>query len=168
VQHAKLAGAAKDWHGSRQAWVKALELLPPGSEQYRATKARIENIDLQLSDKNVWAKRAAKLGPVGVVLWKFKTVALLVLTKGKLLLLGLTKLSTFASMLAFFGVYWSLYGWKFALGFVLSIYIHEMGHVMALRKYNIAASAPMFVPFLGAFVRMRQYPSTVGEDARVG
>ena len=168
VQHAVLAGQARDWQGARQAWAKTLELVPPGSQQYRTAKTRIENLDLQLSDKNVWAKRAAQLGPVGVLLWKFKTIALLVLTKGKLLLLGLTKLSTFASMLAFFAVYWSLYGWKFALGFVLSIYIHEMGHVMALRKYNIAASAPMFIPFVGALVRMKQYPASVGEDARVG
>jgi Zn-dependent protease len=167
-QHAKLAGQAGDWHGAKLAWEKALPLLPPGSEQYRTAKARIENINLQLSDKNVWAKRAAKLGPVGVVLWKFKTIALLALTKGKLLLLGLTKLSTFASMMAFFAVYWSLFGWKFALGFVLSIYIHEMGHVIALRKYGIAATSPMFIPFVGAIVRLRQYPANVAQDARVG
>jgi Zn-dependent protease len=161
VQHAKLAGQARDWHGARQAWAKALELLPPDSEEYQLTKTRIENIDLQLSDGNVWKKRFAKLGPIG-------TFLLVALSKGKLLLLGLTKLSTFASMLAFFAVYWSIFGWRFALGFVMSIYIHEMGHVMALRKYNIAASAPMFIPFFGAFVRMRQYPGNVGEDARVG
>jgi Zn-dependent protease len=161
VQHAKLAGQARDWHGARQAWAKALELLPPDSEEYRLAKTRIENIDLQLSDGNVWKKRFAKLGPIG-------TFLLVALSKGKLLLLGLTKLSTFASMLAFFAVYWSIFGWKFALGFVLSIYIHEMGHVMALRRYNIAASAPMFIPFFGAIVRMRQYPHNVGEDARVG
>lgn len=168
AQHAKLAGQASDWHGAKIAWEKALPLLPPESEQYRTVKARIENIDHQLSDKNVWGKRAAKLGPVGVILWKFKTMALLVLTKGKLVLLGLTKLSTFASMLAFFAVYWSLYGWKFALGFVLSIYIHEMGHVIALRKYGIAATSPMFIPFFGAIVRLRQYPANVAQDARVG
>lgn len=161
VQHAKLAGQARDWQTSRQYWVKALELVPPDSDEYRLTKARIDNIDLQLSHGNVWAKRFAKLGPIGTFLF-------VALSKGKLLLLGLTKLSTFASMLAFFAVYWSMFGWRFALGFVLSIYIHEMGHVMALRKYNIAASAPMFIPFFGAFVRMRQYPGNVGEDARVG
>jgi len=161
VQHAKLAGQARDWQGARQAWVKALELLPPDSEEYRVTKTRIENIDLQLSEKNVWKKRLAKLGPIG-------TGLLVALSKGKLLLLGLTKITTLVSMLAFFAVYWSLFGWRFALGFVVSIYIHEMGHVMALRKFNIAASAPMFIPFLGAFVRMRQYPGNVGEDARVG
>jgi len=104
VQHAKLAGQAHDWQSARQAWAKALELLPPDSAEYRTAKARIDNLDLQLNEKSVWAKRAAKLGPVGVLLWKFKTIALLVLTKGKLLILGLTKLSTFASMLAFFAV----------------------------------------------------------------
>jgi Zn-dependent protease len=161
VEHAKLAGQARDWPGARQAWVKALELAPPDSEEYRLTKTRIENIDLQLSDKNAWKKWLAKLGPIG-------TFLLVTLSKFKLLLLGLTKLSTFVSMLAFFAVYWSIFGWRFALGFVICIYIHEMGHVMALRKYNIAASAPMFIPFFGAFVRMRQYPGNVGEDARVG
>lgn len=168
AQHAKLAGQAGDWNGARNAWAKALTLLPPNTAEYRATKSRIENIDLQLSDKSVWAKRMAKLGPVGVLLWKFKTVALLVLGKGKLVILGLTKISTFLSMLAFFAVYWSMFGWKFALGFVLSIYIHEMGHVIALRKYGIAASSPMFIPFVGALVRMKQYPANVGQDARVG
>ncbi len=161
VQHAKLAGQARDWQGARQAWVKALELLPPDSDEYRLTKTRIENIDLQLSDKSAWKKRLAKLGPIG-------TFLLVALSKFKLLLLGLTKITTLVSMLAFFAVYWSLFGWRFALGFVMCIYIHEMGHVMALRKYNIAASAPMFIPFIGAIVRMKQYPGNVGEDARVG
>jgi len=167
-QHAKLAGQARDWHGAKLAWERALAMLPPDSGEYRTVKDRIRNIDLQLSDKHVWAKRAAKLGPVGVVLWKFKFIALLVLSKAKLLLLGLTKLSTLLSMLAFFAVYWGLYGWKFAMGFVLSIYIHEMGHVVALRKYGIAATAPMFIPFIGAIIRMKGYPSGVAEDARVG
>lgn len=167
-QHARLAGQAKDWHGAKTAWESALKMLPPGSEEYRTVQARIENINLQLSGKGTIGKWLAKLGPVGIILWKFKTFALLALTKGKLLLLGLTKINTLLSMIAFFAVYWSLYGWKFALGFVLSIYVHEMGHVLALRKYGIAATAPMFVPFLGAFVRLKQYPANVGQDARVG
>ena len=68
------------------------------------------------------------------------------------------------SMLAMFGTYWLAYGWPFAAGLVLSIYVHEMGHVIALRRYNIAATAPMFIPFFGAFVRMKQYPATVVEE----
>ena len=93
---------------------------------------------------------------------------LLLLSKGKLLLLGLTKLSTVISMFAFFGVYWSLYGWGFALGLVLSIYVHEMGHVSVLRRYGIPASAPMFIPFLGAFIAMRGGSLDPVQESRVG
>src|ERR1700681_1730159 len=117
---------------------------------------------------NPWRSRFTKSGAGGVAAWKFKTILLLALTKGKLLLLGLTKISTLLSMLAMFGVYWVAYGWPFAAGIVLSIYVHEMGHVIALRRYNIAATAPMFIPFFGAFVRMKQYPANVVEDSRVG
>jgi len=95
-------------------------------------------------------------------------VALFALTKAKFLLLGLTKLSTLGSMLAFLGVYWSMFGWKFALGFVLCIYVHEMGHVAELRRFGIAASAPMFIPGLGAFVSLKQLPANVMQDSRVG
>ena len=90
------------------------------------------------------------------------------LTKGKLLLFGLTKTSTFFSMMLSMGVYWTVFGWKFALGLVLSIYVHEMGHVFALNRLGIAASAPMFIPGFGAMVRMHQYPASPAEDAYVG
>ena len=113
-------------------------------------------------------KRLGVIGTIVALLLKFKTVGLLILTKGKLVLLGLTKLNTLLSMLLSIGVYWALYGWKFGLGFVLSIYVHEMGHVIALARYGIPASSPMFIPFVGAFVRMKAYPESAGEDARVG
>jgi Zn-dependent protease len=175
-QQAKLAGQAGDWHGARAAWGRALALLPPDTVQYRTVQDRITNIDAQLAVASVQdhskasgaAKWAAKFGPVGVVLWKFKTIALLAATKGKLLLLGLTKLSTLTTMLASFGLYWTLYGWRFAGGLVLSIYVHEMGHVAALRKYGIAATAPMFIPGFGAVVLLKQRLNSVAEDARVG
>jgi len=113
-------------------------------------------------------KKWGVFGTIGALLVKFKTFLLLALTKGKLVLLGLTKLNTLLSMLASIGLYWALYGWKFGVGFVLSIYIHEMGHVTALARYGIPASAPMFIPGFGAFVRLKAYPANQGEDARVG
>jgi Zn-dependent protease len=113
-------------------------------------------------------KRLGEVGVLGAALWKFKTIGLLVLAKGKLLLLGLTKLSTLGSMLLSMGLYWSLYGWKFAAGLVLSIYVHEMGHVAALARYGIPATPPMFIPGFGAVVRMKAYPASPSEDARVG
>ena len=93
---------------------------------------------------------------------------MLLLTKGKLLLLGLTKASTLFSMLLSLGVYWQVFGWKWALGVVVSIYIHEMGHVAMLRQYGIPATAPMFLPGIGAVIRSRFYPKDVVAEARVG
>jgi Zn-dependent protease len=65
-------------------------------------------------------------------------------------------------------VYWALYGWTFAIGMVFSIYIHEMGHVLTLREYGIPASAPMFIPGFGAFIRLKQLRITPIQDSRVG
>src|SRR4029079_18661897 len=74
-----------------------------------------------------WRRGAAGAVSLGVLL----------LGKLKFLLLGLTKISTFVSMFAFFGVYWTVYGWPLALGLVVSIYIHEMGHVSMLRRLGM-------------------------------
>jgi Zn-dependent protease len=175
AQSAEAAGSDAD---ARAAWVRALALLPPGTVQYTTIAARIAGLDarLQASPANTppvaansaWAKRFARLGPLGIFLWKFKVIILFIATKAKLLLLGLTNLATLTSMLASMGLYWHWWGWKFALGFVLSIYVHEMGHVAALRRYGIAATAPMFVPGFGALVMLKQHPRSVSQDARVG
>jgi len=90
------------------------------------------------------------------------------LSKGKLLLLGLTKAGTLLSMVLAFGAYWTLWGWRFALGFVASIYVHEMGHIAALNRLGIKATPPMFIPGIGAIVRLKQYPVSPRENARVG
>jgi Zn-dependent protease len=108
--------------------------------------------------KNPWAARLGKAGALG----------LLALSKGKLLLLGLTKFSTIATMLLSFGVYWTRWGWMFAAGFVLSIYVHEMGHVSALRRFGIAATAPMFIPGFGALIWQKEAAKNAEQDAIVG
>lgn len=116
------------------------------------------------------SKTAKRLGPVGALLAflaKFKTAGLLLLTKGKLLLLGLTNIKALLSILAFLGVYWALYGWWFALGFVASIFVHEMGHYVTVRRLGYAASAPIFIPGFGAFVRWRGATSDPGVLARI-
>jgi Zn-dependent protease len=92
----------------------------------------------------------------------------LLLGKLKFLLLGLTKASTFLSMFAFFGVYWGLYGWPLALGLVVSIYIHEMGHVAMLKRLGIEAGAPMFIPGIGALVLLKQHVDDPIVDAKIG
>jgi len=92
----------------------------------------------------------------------------LLLTKRKFLLLGLTKIGTLLTMLASLGVYSAMYGWAFALGLVVSIYIHEMGHVAAIKRYGFPASAPMFIPGFGAFIQMRGIKPPPIPDSRIG
>ena len=83
--------------------------------------------------------------------------------KGLLLLLPKLKiLTTSASMLVSIGAYTLIWGWKFAVGFVLLLFIHEIGHVIQLRREGIPASAPMFIPFLGALVAMKEMPKDAG------
>jgi Zn-dependent protease len=161
-------------------WRRALELLPANTKQHAAVQERVESLTREVDQGPAEVKPAgasksagkkglaAVLIAVGVLLLKFKSLVFLLLTKGKLLLLGLTKGSTFFSMFATFGVYLTMWGWKFAAGLVISIYIHEMGHVWMLRKFGIPAGAPMFIPGLGAFVRLKQHLPTAREDARVG
>jgi Zn-dependent protease len=167
---------AGDLAGALGAWREAVELLPPDSTQYAVVTDKIAELSrtvdkqpgVRAPEKPSWAGKAGLIGTIGLALWKFKFVLAFILTKGKLLLLGLTKGGTFFSMLLSFGFYLSLWGWKLAAGIVLSIYIHEMGHVAMLRHFGIPATAPMFIPGLGAFIRTKYYPKDVVADARVG
>lgn len=95
-------------------------------------------------------------------------ITIAIFTKGKALLLGLGKASTFFSMAVTFGVYWTAYGWAFALGLVLAIYVHEMGHVLEARRLGLPVTAPLFVPGLGAFVRLKLAPTDQHDDAALG
>ena len=169
---------------------EALNLLPPASKQYQRLHQRASRLsdlidsgqapptDTTLTpgdstmeaakNPNPLFKVGAAAGGLGLIAWKFKFILVFVATKAKLLFLGLSKATTLFSMLLSLGLYWSLWGWRFALGLVLSIYVHEMGHVAMLRRYGIKSTAPMFIPGLGAMVRMKQYPQSPREDARVG
>jgi Zn-dependent protease len=71
-------------------------------------------------------------------------------------------------MLISIGAYSLIWGWKFALGFVLLLLIHELGHVIQLRREGIDASAPMFIPFLGAVVAAKSLGGNAVAEARVG
>ena len=165
-----LATASTRWHD-------ALLLLPGNSRQATVIAGRIKGLGEKMqqggpaapaAERPEWTKKGGVLGVALLFLWKFKLIIVFMLTKAKLLLLGLTKMSTLLSMLLAFGVYWTAWGWKFAAGIIISTYIHEMGHVVALARYGIKATAPMFIPGFGAVVRLKQYPPTPGLDARVG
>ncbi len=93
------------------------------------------------------------------------------LTKLKMLLLLLPKLkllTTAGTMLVSMAAYSLLFGWQFAAGFVVLLLVHEMGHVIQLRREGIKASAPMFIPFLGALISAKSLGENALAEARVG
>jgi Zn-dependent protease len=75
--------------------------------------------------------------------------------------------TTAGSMLVSVGAYALLGGWWFGVGLVGLIFVHEMGHVVELRRQGVPASAPMFIPFMGAFVAMKELPHDAWREARV-
>jgi Zn-dependent protease len=180
---AQTAEAAGDATEALERWREAISLLQGDSPQYPIISARIaalgknapsiEHTKQKAQEDKVRSrfgggKLGGIIGAIAVVLLKAKWVIILLLGKMKLLLLGFGKLGTLLSMLATIGVYWTMWGWPFAVGFVLSIYVHEMGHVSALRRYGVKAGAPMFIPGVGAFVRLGEALHSEWENAMVG
>jgi Zn-dependent protease len=77
-------------------------------------------------------------------------------------------LATSATALVSVAAYSLFWGWEFAAGFVLLLFLHEMGHVIALRREGIKASSPMFIPFLGAAIFAKSLGDNALAEARVG
>ncbi len=180
---ARLAGEAAaaesrgDAPAARVAWREALTLLPADTVQAQRIRARLDATTDAVTDATTDApparasnagRAAGALGVAGVLLLKLKSVLFALFANAKLLLLGLTKIPTLLSM----GLWASLIsgrdGWGLGLGVLASIYVHEIGHVAALRRLGIPATAPMFIPGFGAVVRLGAYPMTPREDAAVG
>src|ERR1700735_3307936 len=105
-----------------------------------------------------------RLAPLGAAL-----VALLTKIKAILLLATNSKvLITAGTMLVSIVAYTTIWGVWFAAGFVVLLLVHELGHVIALRREGIKASAPMFIPFLGAVISARSLGDNASAEARVG
>jgi Zn-dependent protease len=101
---------------------------------------------------------------VGLLLAKFGA-------KAKVLLFALPKLKLFttsASMLVSIVAYQLIFGLAFSIGFVLLLLLHELGHVIQLRREGVPASAPMFIPFLGAVIAAKSMGRDAAAEARVG
>jgi Zn-dependent protease len=101
---------------------------------------------------------------IGLVVLKFgaKLKALL------LLLPKLKVLTTSASMLVSVAAYAVIWGWKFAVGFVALLFVHEMGHVIQMKREGVKISGMLFVPFLGAAVGARSMGGNALAEARIG
>src|SRR5450432_1285564 len=116
-----------------------------------------------------WSRFLKMLGPVGVALL---FVAKL-LGKAKFLLLpiikfGLPVLKTGGTMLLSVWFYAMTWGWWFAVGFVLLIFVHECGHLIVARRFGLKVGAPVFIPFMGAFIALKDAPRNAWIEACVG
>ena len=108
------------------------------------------------------------LGPIGLVLvllFKFAT-------KLKFVILPLLKwlpvaLKTGGTMFLSIGIYAMTWGWRFALGFVLLMLVHECGHLIAARRVGLKVGAPVFIPFMGAFIALKDMPPNAWIEAQV-
>jgi Zn-dependent protease len=107
--------------------------------------------------RRAWQRLVTALAAVGAFLAKFGALLLKVKYVGLVL-----------SMLVSIVAYSLFFGWSFAVGIVLLILVHEMGHVVELRRQGVPASAPLFIPFLGAFVNMKGSPRSAFQEALSG
>jgi Zn-dependent protease len=80
---------------------------------------------------------------------------------GKVLLTG-------GTMLLSVVVYAWMFGWLYAVGFVLLIFVHEMGHYIAARRCGLDVGAPTFIPFVGAWIQLKQMPHNAETEAYIG
>lgn len=135
---------------AREQWQAILPLLPPTSRQAEWISGHIHELNTTLhapgapDTRRKWAKWLAPLAPLAMLLAKGKTV-LLFLFKFKFLL-------SFAGAI---GVYWSLWGWRFGVGFATLILVHEMGHYIDIKSRGLPADMPVFLPGFGAYVKWK-------------
>lgn len=90
---------------------------------------------------------------------------------GKFALLFLFKFPAVATLLTgllSIGAYALLFPWQAAVGLVAMIFVHEMGHVVEIRRQGMQATAPIFIPFLGAAIFQRSHPTSALKQAQIG
>src|SRR5438552_15886096 len=119
--------------------------------------------------ETAWSRIKKALGPisvVGVLIAKF-------FPKLKFILLPLLKflpilLKSGGTMLLMVWVYPYFWGWRFAVGFVLLLFVHESGHLLVAKKFGLKVGAPVFIPFMGAFIALKEAPRNAWMEACVG
>ena len=72
------------------------------------------------------------------------------------------------TMLLMIWVYAMMWGWQFGVGFVILLLVHECGHLLVARKFGLKVGAPVFIPFMGAFIALKEAPRNAWMEACVG
>ncbi len=120
--------------------------------------------------RKTWGQRCKRLlGPfaaVFVVIGKF--FAQLKYFLLPILKFGLPVLKTGGTMVLSIWFYAMNWGWPFAVGFVLLIFVHECGHLVVARMFGLKVGAPVFIPFMGAFIALKEAPRNAWIEACVG
>ncbi len=153
---------------TRTKWLRAPWETPPASDT-NPTELALEPPSprrKQRRQRQQWPQSAfrRRLSAIGAAI-----VAVLAKLKAILLLLPKLKLlATSGTILVSLAAYAWIWGWAFAAGFIALLFVHEMGHVIALRREGIKASGPMFIPFLGAVIASRSLGDSALAEARVG
>src|ERR1700730_4860741 len=111
-------------------------------------------------------KALAPLAVIGVMIAKF-------FAKLKFFILPALKffpilLKSGGTMLLMIWVYTAMWGWKFGVGFVLLLLVHECGHLIVAKKFGLKVGAPVFIPFMGAFIALKEAPRNAWMEACVG
>ena len=113
-----------------------------------------------------WYKKLGMGGAVTALLALLKWKSILGFLKGIFLVFKFSKFGvTTLSMLATIGVYAWFYGFQWAAGFILLIAIHEYGHMFAAKRQNIPVTAPVFIPFLGAMIGLKEQPKDAATES---
>jgi Zn-dependent protease len=77
-------------------------------------------------------------------------------------------LTTGGTMLLSVVAYSFVFGWWYAAGLVALIFVHEMGHYVAARRRGLAVGAPTFIPFVGAWIQLKDQPHDAETEAYIG
>jgi Zn-dependent protease len=85
-----------------------------------------------------------------------------------LLKFGLPMLKMGGSMIFALVIYSMAFGWQFAVGFIILLFIHEMGHLIAAKIVGLKVTLPLFIPFLGAVIALREAPRNAWIEAIIG
>ena len=101
------------------------------------------------------------LGGVLAAVWAF-------IKFGGLLIFKIPAAGTLISLVISFGGYALFYGPWFAVALLTMIFVHEMGHVVEIRRQGMQATAPIFIPFLGAAISQRSHPTDALKQAQIG
>jgi Zn-dependent protease len=75
---------------------------------------------------------------------------------------------TVLTMLISIGVYALIFGWRYAVGFVVLLLVHELGHLIAARQRGLDVGLPTFIPFMGAWIELKEMPHDAETEAYVG